>query len=64
MQSLLILEVLRSQHPGDGPPTTRRTDHPPVPPQPRRRLRRGVARRLAGLAARLDCDGARSALAR
>jgi hypothetical protein len=64
MQSLLTLEVLRSEHPGDGPPTTWRADHPPAPPQPRRRLRGGVARRRAGLAAGLAGERARSALAR
>jgi hypothetical protein len=64
MQSLLTLEVLRSEHPGDGPPRTWRADRPPSPPQPRRRLRRGAARRLVGLATRLDGEGARSAIAR
>jgi hypothetical protein len=64
MQSLLTLEVIRSEHPGDGPPRPWRHEYPPAPPQPRRRLRRGAARRLVGLAARLDGDGARSALAR
>ncbi|MEA2180296.1 MAG: hypothetical protein QOG77_3593 [Solirubrobacteraceae bacterium] len=64
MQSLLNLEVIRSDHPGDTQPRTWRTHHPPSPPPRRRRLRRGAARRLAGLATRLDGDGARSALAR
>jgi hypothetical protein len=64
MQSLLTLEVLRSEHPGDGPPRIWRAEHPSLPPPPRRRVRQGAARRLAGLAARLDGDGARSALAR
>jgi hypothetical protein len=64
MQSLLTLEVLRSEHPGDGPPRIWQTQHPPLPPPGRRRLRRGAARRLAGLAARVDGESARSALAR
>ena len=64
MQSLLTLEVIRSEHPGDTPPRTWRNDHPPGPPQRRRRLRQGTARRLAGLATRLDGEGARSAIAR
>ena len=64
MQSLLTLEVLRSTHPGDTEPRTWRINHPPAPPGRRRRLRRSAARRLAGLATRLDGDGARSAVAR
>ena len=64
MQSLLTLEVLRSEHPGDGPPRTWQTQHPSLPPPRRRRLRRGAARRLAGLAVRVDSESARSALAR
>jgi hypothetical protein len=64
MQSLLTLEVIRADHPGDTQPRTWRTDHPPTPPQRRRRLRKGAARRLAGLATRLDGEGARSVIAR
>jgi hypothetical protein len=64
MQSILTLEVIRSQHPGDGEPRTWTTNHPSLPPPRRRRLRRGVAQRLAGLATRLDGEGARRALAR
>jgi hypothetical protein len=64
MQSLLTLEVIRSEHPGDVQPRALRHDQPPGPPQRRRRLRQGAARQLAGLATRLDGDGARSALAR
>lgn len=60
MQSLLTLEVIRSEHPGDGDPRTARFSHPSQPPPRRRRLRQGAARRLAGLATRLDGDGARS----
>jgi hypothetical protein len=63
MQSLLNLEVLRSQHPGDVEPRTW-TAHSPSPPGRRRRLRSTVARRLVGLATRLDGEGARRALAR
>jgi hypothetical protein len=59
MQSLLTLEVLRSEHPGDGPPRIWQTQHPPLPPPQRRRwFRQHAARRLAGLAARLDGEGA------
>jgi hypothetical protein len=64
MQSLLTLEVLRSQHPGDVEPRTWQTARPPSPPGRRRRLRSSVARRLVGLATRLDGEGTRSALAR
>jgi hypothetical protein len=64
MQSLLTLEVIRSQHPGDTEPHTWQTHHPPLPPPRRRRLRQGAAHRLAGLATRLDGEGARRALAR
>ena len=64
MQSVLTLEVIRSEHPGNPEPRTWTTTHPPSPPPRRRRLRRGAARRLAGLAARLDGEGARRALAR
>ena len=64
MQSLLTLEVIRSEHPGDHEPRTWTTTHPPSPPPGRRRLRRGAAQRLAGLATRLDGEGARRALAR
>ena len=63
MQSLLTLEVLRSEHPGDGPLPHLASRAPSLPPPRRRRVRRGAARRLAGLAARLDGDGARSARA-
>lgn len=63
MQSLLTLEVIRSQHPGDAEPPMWQTSHA-LPPPRRRRLRKGAARRLAGLATRLDGEGARSALAR
>ena len=64
MHSLLTLEVIRSEHPGDTEPRHWTTQHPPLPPPRRRRLRQGAARRLAGLATRLDGEGARSALAR
>jgi hypothetical protein len=64
MQSLLTLEVIRSEHPGDAEPRHWQAQHPPLPPPRRRRLRKGAARRLAGLASRLDGEGARSALAR
>jgi hypothetical protein len=64
MQSLLTLEVIRSEHPGTGQPPHWSTHHPPSPPPRRRRLRRGAAQRLAGLATRLDGEGARRALAR
>jgi hypothetical protein len=63
MQSILTLEVIRSQHPGDSEPQIWTTTHRPLPPPRRRRLRRGAARRLAGLATRLDGEGARRALA-
>ena len=64
MQSLLTLEVIRSEHPGNAEPRTWTLNHRPLPPPRRRRLRKGAARRLAGLASRLDGEGARSALAR
>jgi hypothetical protein len=63
MQTLLNLEVIRSEHPGDAPPPAWRPAPPPLPPPRRRRLRRGFAHRLATLAARLDGEGARRALA-
>jgi len=64
MHSLLTLEVVRSEHPGDGPPPAWTDAYEPLPPPRRRRLRQRIARRLAGLATRLDGEGARSALAR
>src|SRR3954464_9383451 len=64
MQSILTLEVIRSEHPGDHEPRTWTTTHPPSPPPGRRRLRRGAAQRLAGLATRLHGDGARPPAAR
>jgi hypothetical protein len=64
MQSILTHEVMRSENPGDLGPSIWTTTHPPSPPPRRRRLRRGAARRLAGLATRLDGEGARRALAR
>ena len=64
MQSLLTLEVIRSEHPGDAEPRHWTTTQHPLPPPRRRRLRRGAAHRLAGLATRLDGEGARRALAR
>jgi len=63
MQSLLNLEVLRSEQSARRAARDWELDRPPSPP-PRRRLRRGAARRLAGLATRLDGEGARRALAR
>jgi hypothetical protein len=65
MHSLLHLEVIRSEHPGDAEPRHWKANHPPLGPPPRtRRLRVGAAERLAGLAARLDDEGARRAVAR
>jgi hypothetical protein len=63
MQSLLNLEVIRSEHPTGRRPHLWESEPPPLPP-PRRRLRERTARRLAILAARVDGEGARSALAR
>jgi hypothetical protein len=64
MQSILTLEVIRSEHPGDAEPRTWTTTHPPSPPPGRRRLRRATARRLVVLATRLDGETARRAPAR
>jgi hypothetical protein len=63
MQSLLNLEVVRSEQSARRAPRDWEVDRPPQPP-PRRRLRRGLAHGLAGLATRVDGDGARRALAR
>jgi hypothetical protein len=64
MQSLLTLEVIRSEHPGDKPPHTWESEPPPLPPPRRRRVRERTARSLATLASRLDSEGARRAIAR
>ena len=64
MQSLLTLEVIRSEHPGDHPPHIWKPEPPPLPPPHRRWLRERTARSLATLASRLDSEGARRAIAR
>ena len=63
MHSLLHLEVMKATHPGDAPPSAQTYHRRALPPPGRPGLRRPVARVLAVLAARLDGEAARRAIA-